>query len=257
MTEHVRDQNWFAVVLDFGIVVSGVFLAFQLTTWAEERQTQEDVANALLRLHEESVEAVRYLDGQVANFTFLTGMQDRTVAALSAGNIDNLDERTAQIGIFSLRFYPETTPPRAVYDEMSATGMLTRIEDGTTRQDIITYYQALDFYRGQLNFFRQAILSSELVETDGVTTFYDPEEDERIGLRIDLRVIAEDEAYINDLVGQLRNQLVIHRYRNELRDAAVAMCEALADNVGADCPREDFSAGPPGAQPPTQDEEME
>ncbi len=255
MIEHVRDQNWFAVALDFVIVVSGVALAFQLTTWAEDRKTQEDVANTLLRMHEESVEVVRYLDGQVANFTFLTGMQDRTVGALYAGDVEELDERTAQIGIFSMRFYPETTPPRAVYGEMSATGMFTRIEDGPTRQDIISYYQGLDFYQGQLNFFRQAILSSELVETDGVTTFYDPEADERIGLSINLPVIAEDEAYINNLVEQLRNQLVIHRYRTELRDAAVAMCETLAENVDSTCPRTDYSAAPPGAQSPTQHEE--
>ena len=33
LTQHIREQNWFAVVLDFLIVVLGVFLGFQATLW--------------------------------------------------------------------------------------------------------------------------------------------------------------------------------------------------------------------------------
>ena len=38
ITKHVRDQNWFAVGLDFLIVVLGILLAFQITQWSAERQ---------------------------------------------------------------------------------------------------------------------------------------------------------------------------------------------------------------------------
>ena len=37
LTKHVRDQNWFAVFLDFFIVVAGILIAFQITNWNEER----------------------------------------------------------------------------------------------------------------------------------------------------------------------------------------------------------------------------
>lgn len=37
ITTHVRDQNWFAVVLDFFIVVAGILIAFQITNWNEVR----------------------------------------------------------------------------------------------------------------------------------------------------------------------------------------------------------------------------
>jgi hypothetical protein len=33
MTQHVTDQNWFAVGLDFVIVVAGVFLGIQIGNW--------------------------------------------------------------------------------------------------------------------------------------------------------------------------------------------------------------------------------
>tara|TARA_R110000868_G_scaffold29247_6_gene108827 strand:+ start:819 stop:1559 length:741 start_codon:yes stop_codon:yes gene_type:complete len=38
ITEHVKQQNWFAVVLDFLIVVVGILIAFQITSWNESRQ---------------------------------------------------------------------------------------------------------------------------------------------------------------------------------------------------------------------------
>ena len=41
LTEHVRAQNWFAVGLDFVIVVLGVFMATQVANWNEARQDRE------------------------------------------------------------------------------------------------------------------------------------------------------------------------------------------------------------------------
>ena len=38
LTAAVREQNWFAVVLELAIVVLGVLIAFQVTAWGQERQ---------------------------------------------------------------------------------------------------------------------------------------------------------------------------------------------------------------------------
>jgi len=35
ITEHVKDQNWFAVGIDFFIVVVGVFIGIQVSNWNE------------------------------------------------------------------------------------------------------------------------------------------------------------------------------------------------------------------------------
>ena len=45
ITQHVKDQNWFAVALDFVIVVVGILIAFQITNWGDakaerKRETQ-------------------------------------------------------------------------------------------------------------------------------------------------------------------------------------------------------------------------
>jgi hypothetical protein len=38
LTKHLREQNWFAVVLDFVIVVFGVGVAMMGQQWLSERQ---------------------------------------------------------------------------------------------------------------------------------------------------------------------------------------------------------------------------
>ena len=53
ISKAIREQNWFAVVLEFVIVVSGVFLAFQVSTWSNEADRRAYVRDVLGRLHGE------------------------------------------------------------------------------------------------------------------------------------------------------------------------------------------------------------
>lgn len=62
LTKHVKDQNWFAVVLDFFIVVAGILIAFQITNWNTGRQDQRVYDEAFNRV---VAELNRNLDLQV------------------------------------------------------------------------------------------------------------------------------------------------------------------------------------------------
>jgi len=46
ITEHVQAQNWFAVALDFVIVVIGVGVAMFGQQWLSDRQQRADMAEA-------------------------------------------------------------------------------------------------------------------------------------------------------------------------------------------------------------------
>lgn len=52
--KHVREQNWFAVGLDFVIVVAGILIAFQISNWSAERQDNLIYAQARVRVIEEA-----------------------------------------------------------------------------------------------------------------------------------------------------------------------------------------------------------
>jgi hypothetical protein len=47
VSQHVRDQNWFAVWIDFAIVVVGVFIGIQVANWNEVQSQRIDAQRAL------------------------------------------------------------------------------------------------------------------------------------------------------------------------------------------------------------------
>ena len=51
ITKHVKDQNWFAVALDFVIVVIGVFIGIQVANWNEARLVRQEQRAFLEQLY--------------------------------------------------------------------------------------------------------------------------------------------------------------------------------------------------------------
>jgi len=67
ITQHVKDQNWFAVTLDFFIVVVGIWVALMVGQWADEHQQRTDLARAENDINNEIASVYYYaLDRQAA-----------------------------------------------------------------------------------------------------------------------------------------------------------------------------------------------
>ena len=67
ITKHVREQNWFAVALDFFIVVIGVFIGLQVSNWNEANNLAAREAVILEQLHTEFEGAVEEMKEAKAN----------------------------------------------------------------------------------------------------------------------------------------------------------------------------------------------
>jgi hypothetical protein len=70
-------EDWFAVFIDFIIVVFGVFMGFQVTSWNENRGDQREYKLALERLVEEAK----------ANIVILDSVQVKTIDELNKASI--------------------------------------------------------------------------------------------------------------------------------------------------------------------------
>ena len=73
ITQHVKDQNWFAVGIDFFIVVVGVFIGIQVSNWNDTRADRADEAIFLQDLHDDILRA----SSQSARTEFLRVNQAR------------------------------------------------------------------------------------------------------------------------------------------------------------------------------------
>lgn len=68
ITKHVKDQNWFAVALDFFIVVAGILIAFQITNWSEVQSARRDYDLAIERYRAEidaNLETLDTVDAEI------------------------------------------------------------------------------------------------------------------------------------------------------------------------------------------------
>jgi hypothetical protein len=74
--EHVRAQNWFAVGLDFGIVVIGVFVGIQVSNWNQERVGAEQQQRYLERLESDFTSIQERIDEHFATFEQVIGGAD-------------------------------------------------------------------------------------------------------------------------------------------------------------------------------------
>jgi hypothetical protein len=83
ITEHVRAQNWTAIVLDFVIVVVGVFIGIQVSNWNESLAFEKREQMLLRGLHDEV--AQNLADAQSKGDAFMVGA-DSARRVLSAIN---------------------------------------------------------------------------------------------------------------------------------------------------------------------------
>ncbi|WP_412061304.1 hypothetical protein [Rubrivirga sp. IMCC45206] len=85
LTQHVRDQNWTAVAIDFVIVVVGVAMGFQVTAWGSERAERAREQVLLRGLRADMVEN-RATYARVAEIRDLHMRQLRDLHALTEPN---------------------------------------------------------------------------------------------------------------------------------------------------------------------------
>lgn len=130
LAQAVREQNWFAVALELAIVVAGVVIGFQVTSWGNERAARTEEQELLQGLRAEfeelgtgieaQIEIHRYVERAVA--TALEALVQARRAGDSSGTI--ADSTLAWI------YVPSTTQlSQGILDGTLGSGRLSLIRD--------------------------------------------------------------------------------------------------------------------------------
>jgi hypothetical protein len=147
LTKHIKDQNWFAVGLDFVIVVAGILIAFQITSWSESRKNDELEEKYLSRLHEEIVNigAQEIDDNLEIN---ITENMSEVVQYFSNYNspstalLEPISKHCQAVVISHIYSGNISLPP--TISEMISTAQILLIRDETLKMQIVMFAQALD-----------------------------------------------------------------------------------------------------------------
>ena len=134
--DHVKEQNWTAVGIDFVIVVVGVFIGIQVANWNQARGERRLGEEYLQRFGQDLAADCEMLSSEIR------GRESQLVNARTV--LEFFEGRPLEVSTFFAAFYDvlqafSTAPNRNTMDEVTSTGSLRLIPEGI-RKDLLDLY---------------------------------------------------------------------------------------------------------------------
>jgi len=144
--EHVREQNWFAVGLDFVIVVFGVIIGFQVTAWNEDRSDDLRADAYLERIHSDLADDSANYENRSAFWRIVAEHGLAAIDAVHAARdlepgVRSVEENWKIIlDFFQASQVNEFRTTQTAYLEVTSAGELSLIENADIRSQITSFY---------------------------------------------------------------------------------------------------------------------
>jgi hypothetical protein len=137
ITEHIREQNWFAVFLDFVVVVVGIFVALQVTEWNELRKERKDEARLLRQIVHEIDAIIAVSIDWIDTYTARQAMRHAAMRVVQGDDpADALtDEQSHALWRTHITFWAYES--LTTLDELMGTGRLRVIRDEEIRINLL------------------------------------------------------------------------------------------------------------------------
>ena len=140
--EHVTHHNWFAVAVDFIIVVLGVFVGIQASNWNQARNDRQQAREYRAMLRNDLDANLENLATRMRYYQWVRSEALATLADLERPSRTSDDQflvhayQATQIQPWALK--------RNTYDEILSTGAMAKLGDPLLRDKIANYYVTSD-----------------------------------------------------------------------------------------------------------------
>lgn len=151
ISKHVKDQNWFAVGIDFVIVVIGVFIGIQVANWNDTRTNRAGLTASLERLDKEVAQNIDLIDTVLSYYDSSRADFDRGRKALN--DCDYSPENVAALELFLFHLV-EDVQPNFVFvalDQLAGEGRYQDLLSAQFQEDFGTYSARLREEHEQLS----------------------------------------------------------------------------------------------------------
>lgn len=215
VTKHVKDQNWFAVGIDFIIVVVGVFIGIQVANWNDARSDEHNYQNAMVRLAEENFEALDQLEEFQPDVEAKLAEVQAAILVLQTCETDGAAEAKLNHGLNVIR--GSSTPQAATLalDQLVNDVSLLARQNTTIRTVLREYHEQLH-YMNDIARLVGGVLSPP--ENDrhpliGFTEVLDPSESyngvdvRRAQINASLAVVCKDNSFAKQFYEWERSQV--------------------------------------------------
>ena len=235
LVKAIREQNYYAVVLEFLIVIAGVVIGFQIQAWNQTRAIAQEEYNSLVRLQDESEVILEFWTEEVRREREFNKDRRFALEALTLGTLAEDDQERFELGLFTMGFYPTFNPPSDVYNELISSGGLAKISDLAAREAVAVYVRELTYITGQLVQFRPTTEWLEEAAKGLIYYTYNPDLFTLMEADFNFEDLAGDREYVSAQVTGVRNQIIFFRYRQNTLAAALDMCREVSRAVEMTC----------------------
>ena len=150
ITQHLKEQNWFAVFLDFMIVVVGVFIGIQVANWNQSNLQREDTGLILQQLESDFsnilVATDRAIDRHKRNvssaYRLITGIRTQKFVE------ESLHPDLIEVVEFNTPSLPSST-----YTEIVASGRLKLIQNEDLADALKQYHEYISLVNNHYGVF--------------------------------------------------------------------------------------------------------
>lgn len=140
ITEHVRAQNWFAVGIDFLIVVVGVFIGIQVSNWNDARVDEGRASAYLERIGLDLDADLVALADRQAFWRDVSRYGETGLRYAQSGSTEDSSHWELLLAYFQASQAAEFFTVQATYDELRSAGDLELISDIEIRNALASYY---------------------------------------------------------------------------------------------------------------------
>ena len=143
ITQHVQDQNWFAVFIDFLIVVVGVFIGIQVANWNAAQSDKIQEAAILQQLNDEFTEIKEAIEKQnQLRKNWAMSLKSLIAGLEKSGPIP--EDGVIKDALSAARSTGRRPAESAAYLQLTANGDLARLSNENLKQALIQYHTRLE-----------------------------------------------------------------------------------------------------------------
>ena len=235
LTRHIKDQDWFAVGIDFIIVIVGVFIGIQVANWNEAQKDKAGLAASLERLHKEVAQNIGMIE-KVLNI--FEGSRDDLDLGRDALN-DCAYSPEAQAALERLLFdFVEDVQPNFITVALDRLARQDRYQDLLSPQfqdDFMLYAGRLNEENEQLTSHYEKMWSHHVDRHPDVSAFFSADTKDYVGWGFSLnRPFAEvcvDASFRNRFINTIGFYNAINRRLIAIKAEAERFQIALAEEL--------------------------
>jgi hypothetical protein len=240
LTAAVREQNWFAVVLEVIIVIVGVVIGFQVNAWGNERSARTQERELLRGLRAELAANIDLLD-RVADEHRQSIRQSRRVLAWTGPEPPDVPSAVMDTLLVDLiSEIPAYHPAMGEVDAMLGAGQLGLVRDDSLRAMLATWPNVLarlraveDEMRADVldRFFPYVLDRTPLVTADRQVGFIEADRPSRFPQRYD--VLLSDVAFENHAENRWVMAEAILEEGEPVRALLIRMVDRIDEELGS------------------------